>query len=174
MNRDTAITQQQLNMVNQVGPDGKLTYQQTGEGSFTDSQGNVVKTPTYTAYTELSPEQQAIKTQTDAAELNLGTLANEQTGFLKDYLGKPVDTSGAPALQGSIGNGYSGDIGGGFNSNFSGDIGGGYDTGFNRIIGGSYRDQLDSGYTTTYAGADNFSADRQRVVDALKARAAPD
>lgn len=41
----------------------------------------------------LSPEQKAIKAQSDAAELNLGTLANEQSAKLKDYLNKPVDLS---------------------------------------------------------------------------------
>ena len=91
MNRDTAITQQQLNMVNQVGPDGSLTYDQTGSSRFRDSQGNWVETPTYTATTALSDAQRAIKEQTDAASLNLGTLANNQSAFLTDYLSKPFE-----------------------------------------------------------------------------------
>lgn len=95
LNRDTAITQQQLNMVNQVGPDGSLTYNQTGTNKFKDSKGNWVETPTYTATTALSDAQKAIKTQTDAASLNLGTIANERTGFLKDYLSKPFDVNAA-------------------------------------------------------------------------------
>src|SRR5690606_1842886 len=33
---------------------------------------------------------QAIKAQQDAAQLNLGKLANQQSGFLTDYLGKPI------------------------------------------------------------------------------------
>lgn len=93
MNRDTAITQQQLNMVNQIGPDGSLTYNQSGTSKFKDSQGNWIETPTYTATTALSPAQQAIKDQTDAASLNLGTIANERTDFLKDYLSKPFDVN---------------------------------------------------------------------------------
>lgn len=93
MNRDTAITQQQLNMVNQVGPDGSLTYSQTGTGKFKDSKGNWVTTPTYTATTALSDAQKAIKAQTDGASLNLGTIANERSGFLKDYLAKPFDVN---------------------------------------------------------------------------------
>lgn len=91
MNRDTAITQQQLNMVNQVGPDGSLTYNQTGTSRFRDSRGNWVETPTYTATTALSDAQRAIKEQTDAASLNLGTLANNQSAFLTDYLSKPFE-----------------------------------------------------------------------------------
>ncbi|QIG75012.1 putative peptidase_S74 domain-containing structural protein [Rhizobium phage RHph_I3_18] len=93
MNRDTALTQQQINMVNQVTPDGKLTYNQTGTSSFVDSKGKTVTTPTYTAVTTLSPEQAAIKKKTDAASLNLGTIANERSAFLRDYLSKPFDVN---------------------------------------------------------------------------------
>lgn len=93
MNRDTAITQMQLNSVNQVGPDGTLTYSQNGTSKFQDSNGKWVETPTYTATTALSAAQQAIKDQTDKASLNLGTIANERTNFLKDYLSKPFDVN---------------------------------------------------------------------------------
>lgn len=91
MNRDTAQTQQLTNMINQTGPDGSLTYNQTGWNSFVDSTGKTVNIPKFTATTTLSPQQQAIKAQTDAASLNLGTIANDQSAFLKDYLGKPID-----------------------------------------------------------------------------------
>lgn len=84
-------------MVNQVTPDGSLTYTKNGQSSFVDSTGKTVTTPTYTATTSLSPAQQAIKTQTDSASLNLGKLANTQSGFLNDYLSKPftADTTEA-------------------------------------------------------------------------------
>lgn len=55
--------------------------------------GKGFMTPQYTATTTLSPEQQAILDQTQAANLNLGTLANQQSAFLKDYLGQNVDLS---------------------------------------------------------------------------------
>lgn len=97
LNRDTALTQQQVNMVNQVTPDGSLMYNQTGQSSFVDSTGKTVTTPTYTATTSLSPAQQAIKEQTDAASLNLGTLANNQSEFLTDYLAKPFTADTAEA-----------------------------------------------------------------------------
>lgn len=84
-------------MVNQVTPDGSLTYTKNGQSSFVDSTGKTVTTPTYTATTSLSPAQQAIKAQTDSASLNLGKLANTQSGFLNDYLSKPftADTTEA-------------------------------------------------------------------------------
>ena len=55
--------------------------------------GKGFMTPSYTATTELSPEQQAILDQTQAANLNLGTLANQQSSFLKDYLTQNIDLS---------------------------------------------------------------------------------
>ncbi len=39
--------------------------------------------------TRLSPAQRAIKTQQDAASLNLSTLANQQSSFLTDYMKEP-------------------------------------------------------------------------------------
>lgn len=87
MNRDTAITQQQLNMVDQVNPWGTVSYDQTGMGSFTDSQGNVVETPQYTQTTTFSPEQQAIFDASQEAQGNLASLAAQQSEFLGDYLG---------------------------------------------------------------------------------------
>jgi len=105
LNRDTALTQQQINMINQVTPDGKLTYNQTGSSSFVDSTGKTVTTPTYTATTTLSDAQQAIKDQTDAASLNLGSIANQQSSFLKDYLNEPfkADTAAAEARLDELG-----------------------------------------------------------------------
>lgn len=89
MNRDTAITQQQLNMVNQYTPDGSLVYKQTGNNSYVDSTGKTINTPSYSATQTLSPQQQAIKAQTDAASLNLGTLANQQSAAISEQLSKP-------------------------------------------------------------------------------------
>lgn len=93
-NRDTAIAGQLLNMTNQVGPDGTLTYNQTGNNSYVDSlTGKTVTLPSYTATTSLSAGQQAIKDQTDAASLNLGKLANQQSAAISDQLSKPFSYS---------------------------------------------------------------------------------
>jgi hypothetical protein len=99
-NVTTALANAQLGNVNQYGPDGSVTYSTNGSKSFTDpTSGATYNIPQYTQTTTLSPQQQAIKAQTDAASLNLGTLANNQSGFLKDYLAKPVslDTSATEA-----------------------------------------------------------------------------
>lgn len=99
MNRDTAITQQLLNNTNQYNPWGSVEYEQTGTAGFTDSQGNWVETPQFTQTTTLSPEQQAIFDQTQGAEQNLATLANDQSGFLQDYLSEPFEFTNSDAEQ---------------------------------------------------------------------------
>jgi len=99
MNRDTAITQMQLNGVNQVNPWGSVNYQQTGQNSFTDSQGNVVSTPQFTQTTTYSPEQQAIFDATQGAQGNLAQLAESQSGFLRDYMAKPFEFNNSDAEQ---------------------------------------------------------------------------
>lgn len=91
-NRSTAITQQNLNMVNQYNPWGSVVYDQTGTRKhFDEMSGKWVETPTYTQTTNLSPEQQAIFDQSQAAELNLAGLASEQSAKLKEYLGTPFE-----------------------------------------------------------------------------------
>lgn len=162
-NISTAVANSALNNVNQVTPDGTLTYTQTGNRFIEDSTtgqnywrgpngeiqssapmtttaGTTTRQPIYrldggkngsgqqvisgyknvttgggskaadgwsqvkgyyiptsTATQTLSPAQQAIKDQNDAAELNLGTIANQQSGFLRDYLARPVTADGLPA-----------------------------------------------------------------------------
>lgn len=93
-NVTTALANAQLGNVNQVGPDGSVTYSTNGGKNFTDpTSGASYFIPQYTQTTSLSAGQQAIKDQNDAAQLNLGKLANQQSSFLGDYLSKPVDLS---------------------------------------------------------------------------------
>ncbi|ESZ37561.1 hypothetical protein X733_03450 [Mesorhizobium sp. L2C067A000] len=83
-----------MDNANQVGPDGTITYTNSGMQSITDPYtGKTYQIPTRTATTTLSAAQQAIKDQTDKAQLNLGTLANNQSSFLNDYMAKPFDGS---------------------------------------------------------------------------------
>lgn len=97
-NIGTAVANGTLGNINQVTPDGSLTYSQTGTRKWTDPMnGASYDLPIWTATQTLSQSQQAIKDQTDAAEKNLATLANTQSGRLNDLLGKPIDLSGAPA-----------------------------------------------------------------------------
>lgn len=93
-NIGTAIANAQLNNMNQVGPDGTKTFSQTGTSSYTDPfTGKTYQIPQSTVTTTLSPAQQAIADQQNAAKLNLSGLANSQSSFLNDYMSKPFDGS---------------------------------------------------------------------------------
>lgn len=97
-NIGTAISNAWLGNVNQVTPDGTLKYEQTGTYKYTDPlTGKSTDIPTFTATQTLSDAQQAIKTQSDAAELNLAKLGNSQSSRLSDLLSTPFSLSGAPA-----------------------------------------------------------------------------
>lgn len=90
----TALANAQLGNVNQIGPDGSVTYSTNGGQTFTDpTSGASYFIPQYTQTTQLSAQQQAIKDQNDAAALNLSTIGNDQSKFLGEYLSKPVDLS---------------------------------------------------------------------------------
>lgn len=165
-NVGTAISNAMMGNVSQITPDGSLTYDQTGSYKWSDPYtGRSYDIPTFTATQTLSPEQQAIKQQTDAARGNLAGLANDQSAFLAEYMGQGLDTSGLPGLAPSAG--QSGAVEG-YNPNFSGDIGGNYRT----SVGDGYTSDVN--LATGYAGADDFSADRQRYEDALWQRGAAD
>jgi hypothetical protein len=89
-NVSTAIANTAMGQVNQVTPDGSLTYSATGNHTWRDpSTGQVYNVPQYTATTTLSPEAQAIRDQNNAASLNLATLAANQSGRADQLLSTP-------------------------------------------------------------------------------------
>lgn len=91
-NVSTAIANAALKNVNQVTPYGNLNYDQTGSKSIYDpSTGHSYDVPMYTATQTLSPAEQQIFNQGEAAKGNLADTANSASGFLKDYLGHPAD-----------------------------------------------------------------------------------
>lgn len=86
-NIGTAIANNTMQLMDQQTPYGSLSYSQSGSQTYTDPYtGQTYDIPRYTATTSLSPEQQAILDQNNATQLNLGTLANERSDFLRDYL----------------------------------------------------------------------------------------
>lgn len=91
MNQSNATAEQLMNMVDQEGPDGGLSYVPTGSyREYTDPfTGQTRRIPAYKAVTRLSPEQQAIKEQADAAQLNLAGLLKSQTGKFQGILDQP-------------------------------------------------------------------------------------
>lgn len=87
-NRDTAITQQLLNMTNQVTPQGSLTYNQSGQATYTGADGKPVNTPTFTATQTYSPEQQHLYDQGVQADTKMNDVALGQI----DRVGGVLDT----------------------------------------------------------------------------------
>lgn len=91
-NVSTAIANNMMGNINEVGPDGSTRVDQTGNYSWVDPYtGHTYNVPTFTRTTELSEAQKAIKGQTDAAELNLAGLANDQSANIRDRLDKPFE-----------------------------------------------------------------------------------
>jgi len=85
------------------GNNGSSSSQTYTPDGWTSTKGYYV--PTYTATQTLSPEQQAIFDQTQAAQLNLGTLANTQSARLNEILGQnfnPLATAPAAGTAGQF------------------------------------------------------------------------
>ena len=158
-NVGTAIANKYLNQVNQVTPQGSLTYNQTGNYQWSDpTTGQVYDIPSFTATQTPSAQQQAIQGQQEAAAYNLAGMANAQSGRVSSLLSTPFDpNSGGPAR---------GDPNSILNAQKAA-------TSFN--AGGPIQTQFgDAGaITKTYGPEDNFSADRQRVEDSLMQRMNP-
>jgi hypothetical protein len=86
-NVSTAIANNMMGNISEVGPDGSTRVDQTGSYSWADPYtGQTYDVPTFTRYTELSEQQQAIKGEQDAASLNLATLGNRLSGTLGNQL----------------------------------------------------------------------------------------
>lgn len=143
----TAIANQTLGMVNQVTPDGSLTYNQTGVKQWTDpASGKVYDLPQYTATQTLSPAQQRLQGLQTQGATNLAQLGADQSARLGSILSKPMSTAGAPNVRAPQ----------------LGRVGSGPDM---QTVGAGPR------LATSYNG--DFSADRKRVEDAIIARASP-
>lgn len=98
VNIGTAVANTQMGQVNQVTPEGSLTYAQTGSQTYTDpSTGRTYAIPQYTATTALSADAQAIRDQNNAASLNLATLAANQSGRADQLLSQPFSLDSVPA-----------------------------------------------------------------------------
>jgi hypothetical protein len=81
MNRETAITQAGLNMVNQNTPDGSLSYKQIG--TWADG------APRYEATTSLSKPQQGIYDTNLVTQQNIANIGRDQSARIGDLLGNP-------------------------------------------------------------------------------------
>jgi hypothetical protein len=154
----TGVANAFLNNVNQITPQGSLTYNPTGAYNWADPvTGTNYSIPTFTATQTLSPQQQAIQGQQEATQFNMAGMANNQSQRISQLLGHEMDTSGLPAA------GNPNAIKGIGQAQTSFDTGGPLQTSF--AGGGDIK--------SSYAPEGNYSADRQRVEDSLMARMNP-
>ena len=86
-NKGAAVTQQQVNMVDQTNPYGSQTYTQTG--TWADG------TPKFASNVTLSPQEQAKQEQQWQFDKQVNDLGIQQTSKLSDLLSKPVDLNNA-------------------------------------------------------------------------------
>src|SRR5690606_27074066 len=83
----TSIANAFLTNANEYTPDGSKTFDQTGSYKFTDPYTKESYTvPRFSMTQTLSPQQQAIKGQQDAASMNLAQLGNNLSGTLGKQL----------------------------------------------------------------------------------------
>ena len=177
-NVGTAISNAFLNNTNQFTPDGSLRYDVTGDYTWHDPYtGMNVNIPTFTATQELSPQQQAIKAQTDAAQFNLAGMANTQSQKLAEHLGSEIDLSAAPGAGNPdwIKNVPAA-------ATTFADVGqqartfadAGQQAGTFADVGQQQRSFGEAGdITRTYGPQDDFSSDRARVEESLYGRLNP-
>lgn len=94
-NTTAAITQANLNRIDQVTPQGSIKYTQTG----TNPDG----TPKYTQTQTYSPEQQALYNQQNQVAQGLGNLAQQNVARVQDAQSQPFNFNGMNPLQSSAG-----------------------------------------------------------------------
>lgn len=83
----TAIANAFLQNMNETGPNGTRTFDQTGDYTFTDPYTNETYTiPRFSLTETLSPEQDAIRRQQESASLNLATLGSDLSATLGQQL----------------------------------------------------------------------------------------
>lgn len=101
-NISTAIGQQQLNAIDQYGPQGSVTYSQTGTYNYKDpSTGQSYTLPKLKQTTSLSSGQQAIYDAMQGTQGNLANVAKEQSGRISGLLNKPFSLDNA-AVEGRL------------------------------------------------------------------------
>jgi len=90
INRETAVSQAQLNQIDEFTPYGSSTYSPTGDQT---PQGIQRMSRTF----RLDPAQQAILDQQNAVNLQLNTVAGQQVGRVGETLSTPFTYEGMPA-----------------------------------------------------------------------------
>lgn len=95
-NVGTAIANSNLQNVNQVTPNGNLTYSQSGTYKWTDpNTGQSYDIPQYTATTTLSPDQQKLQDLSNSTKTNLGQIGLDASTRIGSILNTPFQANKA-------------------------------------------------------------------------------
>lgn len=95
-NVGTAIANANLSNVNQVTPNGSLTYNQSGTYKWTDPYtGQSYDIPQYTATTSLSPDQQNLLNLNNQTKTNLSQIGVDQSAKIGSLLSSPFSVNQA-------------------------------------------------------------------------------
>jgi hypothetical protein len=137
-----AIAQANLNRINQVTPQGSLTYTQDG----VNSDG----TPRYTQTMTLSPEEQRKYELNNQVANALNGLAVNNVSRVADAQSTPFSYDGMTPIRTSIGGGSLADIG----------------------DAGKIKERLDYSGLTKLPGTEDFGAEQRRMADTVYAQAA--
>ena len=159
-NVSTAVANANLGNVNQVTPQGNLTYNQTDTFNWTDpATGQTFSIPKFTATQTLSPTGQATFDQSQQAQYNLSALGAEQAARLRQQFGTSLGDSltGAPAF---------GDV-----STLSGAPQAQTEFGTAGDASTAFAASPDT--QLGYEHGEDFSADRQRIEEGLLGRINP-
>lgn len=166
-NVSTAVANNYMGFVDQIGPNGNITYRQrrNNDGelvnrTITDpNTGDTYTIPMFEQRTELSPQAALVQDNNLRAQRALSGTAADQAQFLRRYMDDRLTQRDLP------GRGQMPDQVQFQNLNLN-------EQGIQ--LPNVMTRQADGGdITRTYGGADDYSADRQRVEDALMQRLNP-
>jgi hypothetical protein len=84
--------------ISEFTPYGSKQYEKSGTNRVYDPfTKQYVDVPTYSSTVTLSPGEQAILDKNTAMRSNIGDIGVQQSAFLKDHLGRPINTEGLQA-----------------------------------------------------------------------------
>lgn len=157
-NVETAMANATLNNINTYGPTGSTEFKHTGQVDIVEIQlpnGRTkhIEVPRWESHQELSKDQQRLLDLQEETGTNLGRMAVQTSDRLKDHLGNGINTDRLPDQVRRAPNAPELNVAG--------------------HITPGYRDEITRGQIQGQIGANDFSADRRRVEEALMSRLEP-
>ncbi|MEM9969516.1 MAG: hypothetical protein AAF762_00235 [Pseudomonadota bacterium] len=99
-NVSTAVANTAMSNVNRVGPDGTVTFDQTGTHEFTDpTTGETFEVPTYTQTTKLDATGRRLDRINDDTQISLARTGRRVSDDIGKLLRDPVDLSDAQKVR---------------------------------------------------------------------------